>query len=58
VTDDAEIEQVKETLIRKRTSWLDKAVRLGIIDYGQRCALLELYCEDVQDAKSYVIVRR
>lgn len=35
-------------IIRKRAEHLDRAVSLGIIDHGQRCALLELFIEELQ----------
>jgi hypothetical protein len=38
---------VQRYVIVKRTKFYDEAVALGIIDYGQRCALLQMVVRDI-----------
>jgi ribosomal protein S18 len=38
-------------MVKKRTAHLDRAVALDIIDYGQRCALLQLFIDELGELR-------
>ena len=45
-------------MVRKRIAHLDRAVRLAIIDTGQACALLELWIDEVNEARARDAIER